>query len=92
MRKLFHLMEVPVLLAYSVTRYFWNEKVAILALTALFLILMEYDNLKISGRITEKKNNKHLKILLNGYIVVGHKIPQCIFITMLIMKLQLVVN
>ena len=47
LRKLFHLLEVPVLLAYSFCRYFWSEKVAILALTALFLVLMEVEYVRL---------------------------------------------
>ena len=47
LRKLFHLMELPVLLAYTVCRYFWSEKVAILALTAMFMVLMEIEYVRL---------------------------------------------
>lgn len=47
LRKLFHLMEVPVLLAYSITRYYWSERVAIMTVTALFLLLMEVEYVRL---------------------------------------------
>jgi dolichol kinase len=44
-------MEVPVLLAYTVTRYFWSEKIAILVLTGLFLLLMEIEYIRLETKI-----------------------------------------
>jgi len=43
-------MELPVLLAYSFCRYFWSEKVAILALTAMFMVLMEVEYVRLEMR------------------------------------------
>jgi dolichol kinase len=47
LRKLFHLMELPMLLIYSFIRFLWAEKVAGLILTAFFLILMEVEYLRL---------------------------------------------
>ncbi len=47
LRKLFHLLELPVLLAYSFTRFYWGERVAIMALTGLFLLLMEAEYVRL---------------------------------------------
>ncbi len=44
---MFHLMEIPVLLVYSYVRYFWDERVAILALTAMFLVLLEIEHVRL---------------------------------------------
>lgn len=54
-RKLFHLMEIPLLLAYSVIRYVWSEQIAIIVLTAMLLILLEveYVRLEIKPRIPQ---------------------------------------
>jgi len=51
LRKMFHLMEVPVLLIYAFTRYFWSEKVATLVLTGLFLLLMEIEYIRLETKI-----------------------------------------
>jgi len=40
-------MELPILLAYAVTRYFWSEKIAILVLTGIFLLLMEIEYIRL---------------------------------------------
>lgn len=50
LRKLFHLMEVPLLLAYSVIRYVWSERVAISVLTAMLLILLEIEYVRLEVR------------------------------------------
>lgn len=50
LRKMFHLMEVPVLLAYALTRYFWSGKIAILVLTGLFLLLMEIEYIRLETK------------------------------------------
>ena len=47
LRKMFHLLELPVLLTYSFVRYFWDERVAILALTALLLFLLEVEYVRL---------------------------------------------
>ncbi len=47
LRKLFHLMELPVLLLYTYVRYIWDERVAILVLTAMFLILLEIEYIRL---------------------------------------------
>jgi dolichol kinase len=44
---MFHLLEVPVLIAYALARYFWSEKIAILVLTGLFLLLMEVEYVRL---------------------------------------------
>ncbi|HRY91187.1 MAG TPA: hypothetical protein P5229_02485, partial [Candidatus Gracilibacteria bacterium] len=50
-RKLFHLLEIPVLFGYSFARYFWSEKIAIMVLTALFLLLMEIEYVRLEVKI-----------------------------------------
>jgi dolichol kinase len=47
LRKLVHLMELPVLAGYSIIRHVWSDKAAGLALTALFLILMEVEYVRL---------------------------------------------
>ena len=47
LRKLFHLMEIPVLFGYSFVRYFWSEKIAIMVLTALFMLLLEVEYVRL---------------------------------------------
>lgn len=49
-------MELLVLLAYSVCRYFWSEKVAILALTAMFLVLMEVEYIRLEMKPNIPRN------------------------------------
>jgi len=50
LRKLFHLMEVPLLLAYSIIRYIWTGQIAILILTAFLLILLEIEYIRLEVR------------------------------------------
>lgn len=50
LRKLFHLMELPVLLVYSYIHFVWDARVAILALTAMFLILLEVEYVRLEVR------------------------------------------
>lgn len=50
LRKFFHLLEVPALLAYTLIRNFFNERLAILALTALLLILLEIEHIRLEYR------------------------------------------
>lgn len=50
MRKLFHLMELPTLLVYSIIRFYWTERVAIMALTGLFLVLMEIEYVRLEWK------------------------------------------
>lgn len=59
LRKLFHLMELPVLLVYALFRHYWSEKVAILALTAMFLVLMEMEYIRLE---VKPKLPSHLNI------------------------------
>jgi dolichol kinase len=40
-------MEVPVLIGYTICRYFWSEKIGLMALTALFLVLMEIEYVRL---------------------------------------------
>lgn len=49
-RKLFHLMEIPLLLGYSIVRYIWSEQVAILVLTAILLTLLEIEYVRLEVR------------------------------------------
>lgn len=46
-RKLFHLMELPVLLAYTLLRQYFSQRVGILGLTLLFLILLEVEYVRL---------------------------------------------
>jgi phytol kinase len=47
LRKLFHLMELPVLLGYTVIRHLFSERIAILVTTALFLVLLEIEYVRL---------------------------------------------
>lgn len=47
LRKLFHLMEVPVLIGYTLVRHFFNERLATLILTVLFLALLEVEYVRL---------------------------------------------
>lgn len=49
-RKLFHLMEIPLLLAYSIIRYVWSEQIAIFVLTAILLVLLEIEYVRLEVR------------------------------------------
>lgn len=51
LRKMFHLLELPVVLTYSFVRYFWDERVAILALTALLLFLLEVEYVRLEMKL-----------------------------------------
>lgn len=50
LRKLFHLMEIPVILMYSYIHFVWGHRIGILALTALFLILLEVEHIRLEVR------------------------------------------
>lgn len=50
LRKFVHLLEIPVLVGYSVARYFWGESAAIIVLTALLLILLEIEYVRLEVR------------------------------------------
>lgn len=52
-------MEVPVLLVYSLIRYYWSERLAILALTATFLVLLEIESIRLE---VKPKIPKHLNV------------------------------
>ncbi len=56
LRKLFHLMEIPVVVIYSVLRYYWSERVAILVLTAGFLLLLEIESIRLEVKLKLPKN------------------------------------
>jgi dolichol kinase len=55
LRKLFHLMGFPLLLAYSFIRYAWSDRIAGFALTGLFLLLIEieYVRLEVKPKIPD---------------------------------------
>lgn len=50
LRKAFHLLEIPILLTYSITRFYWNEKVALLILTAILLVVLELEYIRLEVR------------------------------------------
>lgn len=50
LRKAFHLMEIPLLLGYSVIRFYWSEQGALIVLTALLLILLEIEYIRLEVR------------------------------------------
>ncbi|HLG25992.1 MAG TPA: phosphatidate cytidylyltransferase [Candidatus Gracilibacteria bacterium] len=58
LRKLLHLTEVPLLVAYSFFRYYWSERAAIIALTACLLVLLEieYIRLEVKPKIPKMFN------------------------------------
>lgn len=58
LRKLIHLLEIPVVLGYSLIRYFWSQEIAIVVLTALLLILIEieYVRLEVKPKIPKVLN------------------------------------
>ncbi len=47
LRKLFHLMGLFVVFGYSLTRLYFGERVALLALTALLLVLLEIEYVRL---------------------------------------------
>jgi dolichol kinase len=47
LRKFFHFMEVPVLIGYTLIRHYFNERLATLAITVLFLILLEIEYVRL---------------------------------------------
>ena len=47
LRKLFHLMEVPVLIGYTLVRNYFSERVATLLITVLFLLLLEIEYVRL---------------------------------------------
>jgi len=50
LRKLFHLMEIPVLIGYTLLRHYFSERLATLAITALFLVLLEVEYVRLEYR------------------------------------------
>lgn len=58
LRKLFHLMEVPLLIGYTVFRHYFNERIATLIITVVFLLLLEieYVRLEYKPKIPEMFN------------------------------------
>ena len=51
LRKLIHLLELPVLLGYTLLASFYGFKIAILALTALLIILLEIEYIRLEYKI-----------------------------------------
>jgi dolichol kinase len=49
-RKMFHLLEIPLVLGYSLIRFVWSGQVAIVVLTALLLILLEVEYIRLEMR------------------------------------------
>ena len=47
LRKLFHLMEVPLLVGYTLVRNYFNERLATLLITAVFLVLLEVEYVRL---------------------------------------------
>lgn len=47
LRKLFHLMEVPVVIGYTLVRHYFNERLATLVITVLFLLLLEIEYVRL---------------------------------------------
>jgi dolichol kinase len=47
LRKMFHLMEIPVLLAYTFARFLLSERIAIMVLTGIFLLLLEIEYVRL---------------------------------------------
>lgn len=60
LRKLVHLLEIPVLLIYSLVRFYSTERAAILTVTAMFLVLLEVEYYRLE---VKPKIPKHLNIL-----------------------------
>ena len=44
-------MEVPVLLGYTIIRYYWSDQIAMLALTSVFLILLEVEYARLEMKL-----------------------------------------
>lgn len=51
LRKLIHLLELPVLLVYTLLASFYGIKVAILAVTALLIILLEIEYIRLEYKL-----------------------------------------
>lgn len=51
LRKLFHLMELPVLLGYTVLRHVFSQRVAMLSITAILLILLQIEYARLEYRL-----------------------------------------
>lgn len=51
LRKLIHLLELPVLLVYTLLAGFYGSKVAILAVTALLIILLEIEYIRLEYKL-----------------------------------------
>lgn len=85
LRKLFHLMEVPLLLAYSFIRYFWSEQAAIMILTAMLLILLEveYVRLEMKPKIPQMLNvlrrREHNNVTGTVFFIIGTIIAFAVF-------------
>ncbi len=47
LRKLFHLLEVPLLIGYTLVRHYFNERLATLLITVAFLLLLEIEYIRL---------------------------------------------
>ncbi|MGL5830724.1 MAG: diacylglycerol/polyprenol kinase family protein [Candidatus Altimarinota bacterium] len=72
LRKMVHLLELPVLLVYTIIRYYYGPQFGILVLTALLIILLEieYVRLEYKWKLPEEINilRRHEKDNLAGNI------------------------
>jgi dolichol kinase len=50
-RKLFHLMELPILLGYTIIRSTFGDKLASLAITAVLIILLEIEYIRLEYKL-----------------------------------------
>ncbi|MCC6643482.1 phosphatidate cytidylyltransferase [Candidatus Peregrinibacteria bacterium] len=51
LRKMIHLLELPVLLAYTLLMVFYGQRLGLLALTALLVILLEIEYIRLEYRL-----------------------------------------
>lgn len=67
LRKFFHLLEVPVVVVYSLVHYYWSQKTALMSVTVLFLVLLEieYVRLEVKPKIPKYLNVFRKKELNN---------------------------
>jgi dolichol kinase len=72
LRKMIHLLELPLLLVYTIIRYFYGPQLGILVLTALLIILLEIEYVRLEYKLKLPKEinvlRKHEKDNLAGNI------------------------
>lgn len=72
LRKMIHLLELPLLLVYTIIRYFYGPQLGILVLTALLIILLEIEYIRLEYKLKLPKQinvlRKHEKDNLAGNI------------------------